>query len=143
MPGPAAPLSDPVRAFLGGLHVASVATLDADGSPRQAVTWFRLEPDGRILLNGRFPRRWCTNLVRDRRVALSVVDIVDPYRWIGLTGTVDEVIEDLERARDDIVALAHRYHPDGLDPASIAAFRTQPRVTFLVRVAAVHEHLED
>ena len=36
-----------------------------------------------------------------------------PYRWLGLTGVVDEVVDDVERARDDIVALAHRYHPEG------------------------------
>ena len=56
---------------------------------------------------------------------------------------MDEVVDDLERARDDIVALAHRYHPEGPDASLIAAFRTQPRVTFLVRVTGVHDHLED
>jgi len=88
------------------------------------------------------PRRWCANLLRDRRVALSIVDAGDPYRWIGLTGVVDEVVEEVERARDDIVALAHRYHPEGPDASLIAAFRTQPRVTFLVRITGVHDRLE-
>jgi PPOX class probable F420-dependent enzyme len=136
-------LTDAVRAFLLEPHVASIATTDPDGAPRQAVAWYRLEPDGRILLNSRLPRRWCANLQRDGRVALSIVDGADPYRWIGLTGVVEEVVTDLARARDDIVALAHRYHPEGPTEASIAAFRTQPRVTFLVRVTGVHDHLED
>jgi PPOX class probable F420-dependent enzyme len=138
-----APLTDAVRRFLVDPHVASVATTDPDGAPRQAVAWYRVEPDDRILLNSRTPRRWCTNLLRDGRVALSVVDGTDPYRWVGLTGVVDEVVEDVERARDDIVALAHRYHPEGPTASSIATFRTQPRVTFLVRVTGVHDHLED
>ena len=56
---------------------------------------------------------------------------------------VDEVITDLARARDDIVGLAHRYHPEGVDPAQEAAFRSQQRVSFLVRVTGVHDHLED
>ena len=144
MPTPNAPLSDTVRGFFAGLHVASVATLDADGAPRQAVAWYRLDPDDRILLNSRTPRRWCANLLRDGRLALSIVDIADPYRWIGITGVVDEIIEeDVERARDDIVALAYRYHPEGPGDASIAAFRSQPRVTFLVRITGIHDHLED
>ena len=136
-------LTDAVRAFLRAPHVASIATTDPDGAPRQAVAWYRLEADDRILLNSRLPRRWCANLQRDGRVALSVVDPADPYRWIGLTGVVDEVVTDLPRARDDIVALAHRYHPEGPSEASIAAFRTQPRVTFLIRVTGIHDHLED
>jgi PPOX class probable F420-dependent enzyme len=136
-------LSDAVRAFLEQPHVASVGSTDDDGQPRQAVVWYRLEPDDRILLNSRTPRRWCANLVRDPRVALSVIDAADPYRWIGLTGLVEQVVDDVDRARDDIVALAHRYHPEGPSDQSIAAFRTQPRVTFLVRISGVHEHLED
>jgi len=143
MPTSSTSLSAAAATFLRGLHFASIATVDPDGGPRQAVAWYRLEPDGRILLNSRTPRRWCTNLLRDPRVSLSIPDSADGYRWLGLTGVVDEVITDLDRARDDIVALDHRYHTDEPNPARIAAFRSQPRVTFLVRVLAVHDHLED
>jgi PPOX class probable F420-dependent enzyme len=143
MPDPAATLTPVVRTFLERPLPVSVASVDPDGAPRQAVAWYALEADDRILLNSRTPRRWCANLLRDPRVALSVIDPDDPYRWIGLTGVVDEVITELGRAREDIVALAHRYHPEGPSPSSLAAFRTQPRVTFLVRVTAVHVHLED
>ena len=139
----AAVLSDAVRAFLDQPHVASVATTDDDGQPRQAVVWYRLEPDGRILINSRPPRRWCANLVRDPRLAISVIDADDAYRWIGLTGLVEEVVDAVERSRDDIVALAYRYHPEGPTESSIAAFRSQPRVSFLVRITGVHDHLED
>jgi PPOX class probable F420-dependent enzyme len=136
-------LSDAARRFLEQLHVASVATTDPDGAPRQAVAWYRLEPDGRILLNSRTPRRWCTNLMRDGRVALSIIDGTDAYRWLGLTGVVDELVDDVARSREDIVALAYRYHPEGPSESSIAMFRSQPRVTFLVRITGVHDHLED
>ena len=136
-------LSDAVRAFLDQPHVTSVATTDDDGQPRQAVVWYRLEPDGRILINSRTPRRWCANLVRDPRVAFSVIDAEDGYRWVGLTGLVEEVVDDVERSRNDIVALAYRYRPEGPTAAAIAAFRSQPRVTFLVRITGVHDHLED
>jgi PPOX class probable F420-dependent enzyme len=136
-------LSDAIRAFLEGPLVASVATSDDDGSPRQTVVWYRLEPDDRILLNSRTPRRWCANLVRDPRLAISVIDAADAYRWVGLTAVVEEVVDDVERARDDIVALAHRYRPDGPTAAAVAAFRSQPRVSFVARITGVHDHLED
>ena len=97
MPNPTATLTPEVRAFLEGPMVASIASVDPDGTPRQAVVWYRLEPDGRILVNSRTPRRWCTNLMREPRVALSVVDHHDLYRWVGITAEVDEVVEDVER----------------------------------------------
>ena len=143
MPATTPLLSDAIRAFLEGPHVASVATTDDDRSPRQTVVWYRLEPDGRILLNSRTPRRWCANLVRDPRLAISVIDAADAYRWVGLTAVVEEVVDNVERARDDIVALAHRYRPEGPTAAAVAAFRSQPRVTFIARITGLHDHLED
>jgi PPOX class probable F420-dependent enzyme len=140
---PTADLSPAALAFLRGPHFMSVASIDADGAPRQAVVWYDLLPDGRILLNSRTPRRWCSNLAERPTVALSVIDGGDGYRWLGLTGVVEEVIAEVDRAREDIVALAHRYHPEGPKAEQIAAFRSQPRVTFLVRITGVHDHLED
>ncbi len=136
-------LTEDARRFLREIQFATVATVDPDGTPRQAVAWYRLEPDDRILVNSRTPRRWCTNLLRDPRVSLAITDVGDGYRWLGLTGVVDEVVDDLDQARDDIVALAHRYQPEGPSPSSIARFRSEPRVSFLIRLDAVHDHLED
>ncbi len=136
-------LSEAVRAFLEHPYVVSVATIDPDGAPRQAVAWYRLEPDDRILVNSRSPRRWPANLVRDPRVSLAVVDPVAPDRWVGMTAVVDEVVDDVEQAREDIVQLAHRYRDGGPTPESEAMFRSQPRITFRLRVTAVHDHLDD
>jgi len=113
-----------------------------DGSPRQAVIWYRLEPDGRILVNSRDGRRWPANLRRDRRASLAITDTDEGERWLGLTGRVDEIVDDVERARDDIVALAHRYR-EGPTADSIATFRSQPRITFRIAIDGVHDHLED
>ena len=142
-PNTTAGLTDEVREFLSPARFAIIASLDEDGSPRQAAVWYRLEDDGRILLNSRSGRRWCANLERDPRISIAVLDAEDGYRWIGLTGEVDEVVTDVERARNDIVELAHRYHPEGPSESSIATFRRQPRVTFLVRIVGVHDHLDD
>jgi PPOX class probable F420-dependent enzyme len=143
MPNPNPALTPAVRAFLQEPLVVTIATVDADGAPRQAVAWFRLEADDRVLVNSRSPRRWPANLLRDPRASLAVVDPTYPDRWVGLTVAVDEVVDDVDRAREDIVELAYRYRSEGPTDASIAAFRSQPRVSFLLRVTAVHDHLED
>jgi PPOX class probable F420-dependent enzyme len=143
MPEPQFALTDAQRRFLARPGFVSIATLDEDGTPTQAVIWYRLEPDDRILVNSRAGRRWCENLRRDPRVSMSLIDQGDGYRWLGLAGHVDEVVADVDRARADIIALAHRYHPEGPSPTTIAAFRRQPRVTFLLRIDAVHDELED
>lgn len=140
MPVDAIALPAHVRAFLEGTNSATIATLDEDGAPRTAVVWYRLDPDGRILVNSRAPRRWRANLLRDPRIAISVIDAADALSYVGLTGIVDEVVHDVARAREDIVALAHRYHPETPSADEIAAFRTQERITFLVRVTGFHDH---
>jgi PPOX class probable F420-dependent enzyme len=138
---PSAPLPDHVRAFLEQPLYPSLATVGADGTPHQAVIWYRLEPDDRILVNSRIPRRWPTELQRDNRCSVAVTAIDDPFQWVGLQAVVEAVIDDVEQARDDIVGLAVRYAED--DEDSVARFRTQPRISFRLRVVKAHDHLDD
>jgi PPOX class probable F420-dependent enzyme len=134
-------LTDRVRAFLEQPHFASLATVRTDGAAHQAIVWYRLQPDGRVLLNSREGRLWPANMQRDPRISLAVFWSEDPNRWVGLIGVVDEIVDDVERARDDICELAARYGDD--TPSTLASFRSQPRISFLVRIQRVHDHLED
>jgi PPOX class probable F420-dependent enzyme len=136
-----APLSEHVREFLEQPHFATLATAGQDGAPHQAIIWYRLDPDGRVLINSREGRRWPADLRRDPRMSLAVFLGADPNRWVGITGLVEEIVDDVEQARDDIVALAHRY--DDATETSIAAFRSQQRVSFLIRILRIHDHLAD
>lgn len=130
-----------LRAFLAEPNYATLATIGEDGTPHQAVIWFRLEPDDRILINSRHPRRWPRELLRDPRCAVAVTDLADPMRWVGVQAVVDEVTDDVEAARDDIVALAVRYGDAG--EATVTRFRSQPRITFRLRILGAHDHLEE
>jgi PPOX class probable F420-dependent enzyme len=140
------PLGDGIRDFLTAPgRFATLATLDPDGAPRQAVVWYRLDPEGRITVNSATGRRWPANLRRDSRCSLSVLDGADGYRFVALTGRVVEVIDDQDVAQADIAAFARQYHAK--DPAKaerlIAGFRAQLRVSFRIEIIAAHDHLED
>ena len=137
------PIPDDVRAFLDDTRFATIGTLDPDGAPRQAVIWYTVEGDD-IVLNSAVGRRWPSNLVRDPRIAFSVVDNVDGYRWVGIAGIVT-VVEDQAIAQADIAAMARRYHAD--DPGEAARlihgrFERQARISFRMRVAIVSNHLD-
>ena len=140
----ASPLTPAIREFIAETRFTSIATLDPDGGPRQAVVWYRLDGD-EIVLNSAVGRRWPANLVRDGRISLAILDAGVGYRWVGLTGMATPVTEQAT-AQEDIAEMARRYHAD--DPAKAERlianrFRRQERISFRVRVDAVHDHLED
>ena len=139
---PSIALPTHVREFIAAPHFGSVATVDADGSPRQAIIWYLLDGD-ELVVNSRVGRRWPTNLLRDPRVYVAVFDEDDPLRWVGLLGTA-EPVEEQPLAQADIATMARRYHHD--DPATaerkIRDFVQQQRISFRIRVRAVHQHLD-
>jgi len=137
-------LSERVHTFLDANRFATIATTDPDGSPRQAVIWYRLDGD-EIVLNSRVGRRWPSNLVRDQRISVAIGDGADGYRWVGMTGHVT-VIDDQPTAQADIAEMARRYHADDPEKAERLVrdrFERQPRVSFRVSITAVHDHLDD
>lgn len=137
------PLPEDARAFLEDTRFATIATLDPDGTSRQAVIWYTVDGD-EIVLNSAVGRRWPTNLVRDPRVSLSVIDSVDGYRWLGVSGIVT-VVTDQAIAQADIAAMARRYHAD--DPAEAerlihGRFERQARISFRMRAVSITNHLD-
>lgn len=137
------PLPEHLRVFLDAPHFATIATLDPDGAPRQAVIWYTLDGD-ELVINSAIGRRWPANLLRDPRIAISITDRRDGYRWVGLTGEVS-VVDDQPTAQADIAAMARRYHADEPDEAERLIrdrFQNQTRVSFRLRITAAHDHLD-
>jgi PPOX class probable F420-dependent enzyme len=134
-------ISDAARRFLErpGLF-ATIATLNPDGTPNQAVIWYVFNDDA-FLVNSREGRRWPTNVRRDPRVSIAVEV---GYTWVGARGLA-EVIDDQEQAQAHIAALARRYRQEDPKVAEreIAAFEKQRRVSFLIRPQALYLHLDD
>lgn len=86
-------------------QIANLATVLADGSPHVVPVW--IDTDGEALLFNTFKDSVKhRNLVRDPRVAISVVDKADPYRTVVIRGTV-EFTED--GADDHLDRLAKKY----------------------------------
>ena len=137
------PLPDRVRTFLDDERYATISTIDPDGTPRQAVIWYTLDGD-EFVINSRVGRRWPSNLLRDPRIAFSVIDAADGRRWAGFTATV-RPITDRATTQGDIAGMARRYDaddPDGIRE-SIERFESQDRISFRFRPESVHDHLED
>ncbi len=85
---------------------AHLATLMPDGRPQVTPVW--IEFDGRyVLFNTAVGRQKDRNLVRDGRVALSITDPENPYRYIEVRGHVAERTE--EGADAHIEHMAQKY----------------------------------
>ena len=129
------PLPDPIRAFLAEPRIATIGTINPDGSPHQAVVWYRLEGDD-LLINSRRGRRWPQNLARDGRISVAVPDVARPNHWVGVKGRA-ELLREGDAAVADIQALARRY---GKDPAEYAG---QNRVSYQIVVETTFEYGAD
>jgi PPOX class probable F420-dependent enzyme len=71
---------------------ANVATLNVDGSPQVTPVW--VDFDGtHVLVNTAKGRVKARNFAREPRVALSIADPENPYRYLGIQGRVVEMTE--------------------------------------------------
>jgi PPOX class probable F420-dependent enzyme len=76
---------------------AHLATVRPDGGPQSNVMWFVWD-GARIRMTHTKKRQKFRNLQRDPRVALSIADPDDPYRFLEVRGVVEQVEDDDEVA---------------------------------------------
>jgi len=89
----AVPLSPSAKALIDRRNFAHLATLMEDGAPHSAPVWIAREGELITIVteDGSLKGR---NTARDPRVAISIVDFVDPYEEVQIQGRV------IERRRD-------------------------------------------
>ncbi len=75
--------------------LANIATVGPKGEPQNSPVWF--DWDGtHILFSQRKGRQKLQNLQREPRIAVSIVDPADPYRYLEVRGKVVRIDEDPE-----------------------------------------------
>jgi len=81
--------------LLNGKNLVFIATIMKDGSPQVSPVWANLE-DEHIMVNTAEGRIKHKNVLRDPRIALSIVDSNNPLDMTSIKGTVVEIIPDYD-----------------------------------------------
>jgi PPOX class probable F420-dependent enzyme len=127
MPKP--PLPPDLDEFLAKPNPAVIATLDEDGAPHSAPTWY-IWVDGHVEVNMADSRKRLSHLERDPRVSLTVLDADDWYRHVTLRGRVASMSGDQEL--EGIDRLSRHY------TGSAYARRDEPRVQAVIEIESWH-----
>jgi PPOX class probable F420-dependent enzyme len=102
-----ASLTEQARKLLEEKNFAFLATLNEDGSPQVTPTW--VGTDGKnVLINVATYRQKFKNVSRDPRVAVTVIDMKDPYKGVIISGKVASIVRGKE-AEDQDDELAIKY----------------------------------
>lgn len=122
--------------FLREDHVATVSTLNKDGSPFVTTIWYLFQDDGTIVMNTPAQTQKVKNLRRDLRIAVCVGD---ETRSVSLYGTAT-ISEDPNVVRQDLEQLTARYVKDEAARAStLSFFLRQERVALHFKPLKVTE----
>ena len=92
--------------LLESTALAHVATIGPHGEPQVNPVWFGTR-DGYVLFSQTTTRQKVRNLQRDPRIALSIVDPTNPYRYLEIRGVVERIDPDPDNAF--INAMAKKY----------------------------------
>jgi PPOX class probable F420-dependent enzyme len=105
---------------------AHVVTMMPDGRPHTTPVWIDYDvEDNRLLVNTERHRRKARNVDENPAVSVSMTDPEDPYRYLSVTGTVEETTT--EGAREHADELAQRYIDDDY-PSEIQTERLLLRI---------------
>ena len=99
--------------LLESTALAHVATIGPNGEPQVNPVWFGTQ-DGYILFSQTTNRQKYRNLQRDARIALSIVDPGNPYRYLEIRGVVERIDPDPDNAF--INSMAKKYLAEDVYP---------------------------
>jgi PPOX class probable F420-dependent enzyme len=99
-------IPEPFKDLFAKVAYANLATVMPDGSPQVTPVWFDYDGDC-LRINSAKGRVKDKNMRRDKRVALSIQDPDNAYRYLAVLGKVEEITE--EGADAHIDSLAKKY----------------------------------
>ncbi|PIW32195.1 MAG: PPOX class F420-dependent oxidoreductase [Nitrosopumilales archaeon CG15_BIG_FIL_POST_REV_8_21_14_020_37_12] len=115
-------------------NLVFVATLMNDGSPQLSPVWANLE-DGYILVNTAEGRIKHKNVLRDPRVAVSVVSADNPLDMTTIRGTVTELIPDYDYKHADKLTrqyMGREHYPFKRDGEKRIILKIKPERVFVL-----------
>ena len=92
--------------LLNGKNLVFLATTMSDGSPQVTPVWGNFE-DSHILINTAEGRLKHKNILRDPRVAISVVDTKNPLDMTSIRGKVVEILPDYDYKHADFLTMQY------------------------------------
>jgi PPOX class probable F420-dependent enzyme len=126
---PKPPLPHELDEFLSHPNPSVIATIQEDGSPHTAATWYLWE-NGRVLVNMDEGRKRLEYLRRDPRVSITVLAEGEWYRHVTLLGRVSSLHPDPELEGIDRLARHYLGNP--------YSQRDRGRVSALIEVESWH-----
>ncbi len=99
-------IPDSHKDLVDGPIYVILTTLMPDGQPQSSVVWWDREGDY-VRVNTARGRQKDKNMRRDPKVTIAAVDPKDPFRWLEVRGTVEEITE--EGGVEHIEALSQKY----------------------------------
>ena len=133
-----AALRDEVRALLEARNFAHLATALPDGSPHSVPVWIGVEGDHVVFFTQPASRK-ARNLECEPRVAISLVDLENPYLSAQLRGRVVGTVEG-EEALEIIDRLAVKYTGEPFPMRSGIVFLVEPERARETVLPFRHEH---
>ena len=123
-----------VERLLNGKNLVFLATTMADGSPQVTPVWGNFA-DSYILINTAEGRIKHKNILRDPRVAISVVDVKNPLDMTSIRGEVVEILPDYEYKHADFLTKQYmgkeKYPFKQLDE-KIITLKIEPKKIFVL-----------
>ena len=90
-----ATIPDSHKDLLEGGIVATMTTVSPKNKPENTIVWFSWDGT-HILVNTKEGRRKDRNVRKNPHVALLILDPKNPYHWMDIRGTVEEIIPDTD-----------------------------------------------
>jgi PPOX class probable F420-dependent enzyme len=127
-------MEDKVVKLFSEKNLVYIATIMKDGAPQVSPVWANHE-DGHILVNTAEGRIKHKNVLRDPRVAVSVVSRDNPLDMTTIRGTVQELISDYEYKHADKLTrqyLGREHYPFKRDDEKRVVLKIKPDKVFVL-----------
>ena len=127
-------MDDKVIQLFSAKNLVFIATVMNDGSPQVSPVWANYD-DGYILVNTAEGRIKHKNILRDPRVAVSVVSKDNPLDMTTIRGTVVELIPDYDYSHADTLTrqyLGREKYPFKRDDEKRIILKIKPDKVFIL-----------